>query len=60
MSIDSYVISSMMAISKAKIAESVSISVMKKAMDVEEAKGMAIAEMINSIPNASHLLDVYA
>jgi hypothetical protein len=60
MDITSYVISTAMALSQAKIQQAVSISAMKKAMDIQETNGMALAEMIKSVPSPDRLLDIYA
>ena len=60
MDITSYVISTAMALSQARIEQALSISAMKKAMDVEEAQGMALVEMMNSVPAYNRLLDTYA
>jgi len=60
MDINSYVISSAMAMSQARIDQALSIAAMKKTMDVQEAQGMALVEMINSVPKFDHLLDTYA
>ena len=60
MDINSYVISSVMAMSQAKIAQSMSVAVMKKTMDVQESQGMALVEMLNSVPKFDRLLDTYA
>jgi len=48
------------AMSQAKVEQAVNIAVMKKAMDVHEAQGLAIVEMMNSVPDAGRLLDIYA
>ena len=60
MSINSYVVSMAVAMSQAKVEQAVNIAVMKKAMDVHEAQGLAIVEMMNSVPDAGRLLDIYA
>ena len=60
MDITSYVISTASALSQARIAQALSVSVMKKAMDVQETQGMALVEMLNSVPTFDRLLDTYA
>ena len=60
MDITSYVISSAMAMSQARTAQAVNIAVIKKAMDVQESQGMALVEMLNSVPQFDRLLDMYA
>ena len=60
MDINSYVISSVMAMSQARIQQATSLAVMKKTMDVQEAQGMALVEMLNSVPGFDRLIDIYA
>jgi len=60
MDITSYVISTAMAMSQARREQALNIAVLKKAMDVQETQGLAIVEMINSVPRFDRLLDTYA
>ena len=59
MDINSYVVSSVMSLVQVRNEQAVKISVMKKIMDVQEAQGMALVEMINSA-GVDRLLDIYA
>jgi len=59
MDVTSYVISSVMAMSQSRIEQAKNIAVIKKAMDVQEAQGMALVEMLNSVPRFNRLLDTY-
>ena len=60
MDITSYAISSVVALSQARLVQAASIAAMKKNMDVQEAQGMALVEMLNAVPRFDRLLDIYA
>jgi len=59
MDVTSYVISSVMAMAQSRIEQEKNIAVIKKTMDVQEAQGMALVEMLNSVPRFNRLLDTY-
>ena len=60
MDITSYAISTVVALSQARTVQAMSLAVMKKSLDAQEVQGMALVEMLNSVPKLNHLLDTYA